>query len=396
MKRIILTITTTLILGCVAHAQTIKWMVAPKYVSITHFSNDIFKCTDQNGKVQLIDWNGKLLLPENEADAVTDYADGYAIVLQGEKILGFLAEAIPHNYHAVDGNYRITEYPFFSEGLLVVSDGNGKLGYMDTDGRIAIACKYEKARPFRKGRASVEPAKKEVFYINPQGKTNNPDSFHGGVLTKGSSFNENGEAVVANYKDYAIIGTNMKVVRRIDYTLDLPVRSCDFAYSEGVGECPKENMFVLDPNPNITTYSKEGAYGYRWDNDLDGIQIPAQFSEAKDFYNDRAIVAKGGKYGILELLGGKLEPKMTDGNMRVYPDGMDDAQFSLAVPASLESNKIKLEFDNGNGRYVDCNGLRYNFKLPEQITDREDKHCTLRAKATYCEEGNDLVLWEGE
>lgn len=391
-----LTILAALLLASVySNAQTIRWIVKPNYTSIEYFSNDIFKCIDQNGKVQLVDWNGKSLLPENVVDNVTEYADGYSIALQGNKILGFLTEAKPHAFITVNGEYCISEYPFFSEGFLVVVDSKGKMGYMNTDGQIAIECKYEKARPFRMGRASVEPAKKQVFYINPQGKTNNPDSFHGGKLTKGSSFNENGEAVVANYQDYAVIGTNMKVKRKIEYTADLPVRLCDFAYSANVGDCFQDNLLIIDYDKNIEVDSKEGRFGYRWDVGLKNVEIPAQFSEADYFYNDRAIAAKGSKFGILELLGGHFESNWPVNNLRVYSDGFDMMQFTLKAPASLESNKIKLEFDKGDGRFVDCDGLRYDFKVAEQVTGRKEKKCILHAKATYIESDDELLLWEG-
>lgn len=395
-KRISIIVAFMLFMG-IGYAQTIKWLIEPKYASITHYSDDIFKCIEQNGNLKLVDWNGNLLLPDNiVADAITEYADGYAIVLQGDKILGFLAKS-NHNFQPVSGDYHTTEYPFFSEGFLVVADGKGKLGYMDAQGKIAIDCKFEKARPFRKGRASVEPAKKQVYYINSQGKTNNPDSFHGGKLTKGSSFNENGEAVVANYQDYAIIGTNMKVIRKINYTSDLPVRQCDFAYSEGSEDCPESvAMVVMNSDPNVTPYKEGGAYGYKWESEMNDTNIPAQFSEAQPFYANRAIVAKGGKYGVLQLLYGMFEPNWPSKNIRVYPDGMDEVQFALVAPFSLDNSKVKLEFDKGDGSYVDCNSLNYSFKVAEQVISREDGKCKLQAKATYSEDGNDLLLWKGK
>lgn len=376
-------------------AQTVKWMVKPSYTSIVYFSTDIFKCYDQDGKLQLIDWNGTHLLPESVADSVTEYADGYSIALQGKRILGFLDEAKPHAFISVKGEYYISEYPFFSEDLLVVVDGKGKMGYMDAQGQIAIECKYEKARPFRMGRAAAEPEKGQVFYIDSRGRTNNPDGFHGGKLTKGSSFNENGEAVVANHRDYAIIGTNMKVKRKIEYTSNLPVRQCDFAYNKDVGDCPHNDLPIIDYDKNVEIYTKGGTYGYRWNNDMGKTEIPAQFSNAQQFFNGRSIAAKGGKYGILELLNGQFNPSWPAENLRVYQDGFDRMQFTLAAPACLESNKVKMEFDKGDSNYADCDGLRHNFKVADQVIDRKDKSCTLCAKATYIESGDELLLWEG-
>lgn len=380
----------------ISNAQTAKWIVKPQYASIGHFSADVFKCTSQSGKVQLIDRNGKPLLPENAVDAVTAYSDGYAIALQGNKIIGFLSEAKPHAYQMVNGDYFITDYPFFSEGFLAVANAQGKMGYMNPQGQIAIECKYEKAHPFRMGRASVvEPTKKQVLYINQQGKTNNPDSFHGGKLTKGSSFNENGEAVVANYRDYAVINTSMKVLRKIEYTSEFPVRQCDYAYSKGVEDCRENDLLVVDYDPNIKVFSNAGAFGYRWELAMEETVIPAQFNEAGCFADQRAIASKGGKYGVLEQVSGQFQPNWPSNNIRVYTDGVVEMQFALAAPASLESNKIGLLFDNGDGHFSECNGLRYNFKVSEQLTRQKSMNCTLRAKAVYTDEGNELLLWEG-
>ena len=389
-----ITILAALLLTIVfANAQTIKWMVEPEYVSITYYYDGIYKCTDENGKLQLIQ-AGHPMLPSNTVDAVTEFVNDYALALKGNKIIGFIEEEEPNLYHEVNGDYYVTEYPFFSEGLLVVADSKGKKGYMDTQGKIVIDCKYETARPFCQGRASVEPALKQVLYINPQGKTNNPDSFHGGKLTKGSSFNENGEAVVANYQDYAVIGTNMQVKKKISYTSNLPVRDCDYAYSEGAKECPRAKELVLDFDDGVSSFSEDGIYGYRWDN---GVEIPAQFSEAQEFYANKAIVAIGGKYGIIESLNGSFNPNWPNDRIRVYEylNETDPLQFTLSVPDKLWAKGIKLAFDKGDGRYVDCEGHGCDFSVPGQVIGRNEKQCTLKAKATYIDDGPELLLWEG-
>lgn len=388
MKAKITIFVTAMLLSLVAQAQTVKWCIHPEYEEITCFSEDLFKCVDRSGKVQLIDRNGKALLHNVEADAVMNFEEGYAIVLKGNKIVGFIAEAQGHGFQPVASDYSITQYDFFSEGLLVVADSKGKMGYMDTQGNLAIPCKYEQARPFKQGYASVEVGKKSVYYINPQGKTRNPEGFHGGNLTKGSSFNGSGEAVVANYQDYAVIGTNMQVRRKIAYTPDFPVRSCDYAYSEGDEDgCVELGDFDEEEDNRIERYSENGAFGYRWKNGNEGDKLPAQFSEALPFYDGRAIVSKNGKYGVLSLVEGKFSASWPD-ELRVYPDGKcSNLQFALEVPSLLESDQIDLEFDEGNGSYKKNNPLEYDF-LP-RFRDGA-KECTLRAKVMY----DELLLWE--
>ena len=379
-----------LLLSLSTHAQTVKWCIHPEYDSITNFGEDLFKCVDRSGKVQLVDWNGKELLHNVDADAVTDFdKEGYSIVLKGNKIVGFLAEAKGHNFQPVSGNYTITQYDFFSEGLLVVADGNGKMGYLDVQGQLAIPCKYFEARPFKQGWASVEKKKKEAWYINPQGKEMRPDSFHGGKLTKGSSFNENDEAVVANYQDYAIIGTKMQVKRKIKYTPELPVRLCDYAYSEEAGgDCRETSAFKLEKDNRVESYLMNGAYGYQWKDSGEKEGLPAQFSEAQPFYNGRAIVVKNGKWGVLELLDGQFVANWPK-ELRVYPDGKSNLlRFSLEVPSSLDSDQVNLEFDEGDGNYEKTMQLNHEFR-PKY--SRSSNYCTLKGRVSY----DGLLLWEG-
>lgn len=383
-----ITLICALLLSLTAQAQTVKWCINPVYDNISYFGEDLFKCVDRLGKVQLIDWNGKELLQNVDADAVTGFEEGYAIVLKGNKIKGFLAEEGGHEFRAVTGDYSITQYAFFSEGLLTVADGKGKIGYMDTQGKIVIPCKYEDARPFKQGWASVEMEKKKVYYINPQGKTRNPESFHGGKLTKGSSFNENGEAVVANYQDYAVIGTNMQVKRKIDYTSELPVRSCDYAYSKDAVECLKEPNNVKVADKSVEAYSQNGVYGYQWKNGGDESKLPAQFGEAQPFYEGRAIVSKNGKYGVLQLLEGEFVANWPS-ELRVYPDGKSNQlRFSLEVPSSLDSDQVNLEFDEGDGNYQKNTQLNHEFR---PAYSRGLDYCTLKGRVSY----DGLVLWEG-
>lgn len=389
MKRIFLLIANALLFSVVAQSQTVKWCINPEYDEIIYFSEDLFKCVEPSGRVHLINKNGNTLLHHVDADAVTDFKEGYAIVLKGNKILGFLEETQGHNFQSVTGEYSITQYPFFSEGLLAVADSKGKMGYMDTRGNIVIPCKYESVRPFKQGWASVEVGKKNVYYINLQGKTRNPEGFHGGKLTKGSSFNENGEAVVANYQDYAVIGTNMQVKRKIEYTSELPVRSCDYAYSKDAENgCREKSILELDENGEIEAYSKNGAYGYQWKNGEERDRLPAQFSEAQPFIGERAIVAKNRRYGVIELVEGKFSASWPK-ELRVYPDGKyGRIQFSMGVPSSFESDKVELEFDRGNGNYQKNIPFEYDFQ-PD--LHKGARKCALRGKVTY----DGLVLWEG-
>ena len=125
--------------------------------------------------------------------------------------------------------------------------------------------------------------------------------------------------------------------------------------------------------------------------------VPCQFGDANDFYSGRAVVAMGVKYGIIELLNGKLDANWSADRIRVYEyaNEVEPLQFTLVAPASLESDRIKLELDKGDGRYVDCNALSCDFTVTNQVINRKSPKCELKVKATYSDPGfPDLLLWE--
>ena len=399
MRKRIIIIVTFILFGVIGYAQTIKWMVKPQYASITHYSKDVFKCTDQNGKVQLIDWNGKFLDIPEDADVITDYADGYAIVLQGEKILGFLAEA-NHSFQPVNGDYYATKYSFFSEGYVVVAKGSaeGKQGYMDSKGNLVLECKYLEAMPVHKGWALVVEEGKDK--IKPRRYKRSDDWAGKGMsmLKSGesfvwaTSFNTNGYALTRiKGGKYVVIDASFNEIEKGNKD---EVNKFDYSYKPvGSQEVNPPTNDQPIKNNDYSIYDEGGRKGYKTSGDE---FAPAQFSAVEDFYAGRAIVSMGNGFGIIELLDGKFVPNWPEERVRVYEydNTVEPLQFTLTAPASLENSK--LEFDKGDGRYVDCNDLRCNFKVADQVIGRKSPNCTLQAKATFTENGfPDLLLWEG-
>ena len=412
-KRI--TILVTFILCCVySHAQTVRWMVAPEYASITHFSEDIFKCIDKNGNLQLLDWNGQSLLPKDiadRADKVTEYSDGYAVVMQGDKILGFLPEAKPHIFKSVIGDYYATKYSFFSEGYIAVAQGSdeGKQGYLDSNGNLVLKCQYVEAMPVRQGWAAVTENGKDPKTLPRRYKRSDDWSAKGmPALVTGesfvwvTSFNEDGYAL-AKVKGgkYIVFDTKFtskknNVNENKDENKRRFVNAYDYSYKpEGSDELvPPVNGSPIR-NEDYITYDQGGKMGFRTSKES---VVPTQFNEAQDFYANRAIVSMGGNYGIIELLGGEFVSHWSNEKVRVYElaNKVESILFELNTPASLESSKIKLELDKGDGRYVDCNGLTCNFTVADQVVNRKNRKSELKVRATYCENGYpNLVLWEG-
>lgn len=395
MKKAIIIV--IILLSCnVVKSETVRWIVQPRYDYITYFSTDIIKCVNNN-HIVLLDWSGVPIMDQGLLiDSVTNFTGGYALALKkvsdGFKIVGFISEQKDHLFQRINDDYFTNQYSFFSEGLLVVSNAKGKLGYLDTNGQCVIDCKYDKARPFRKGLASVQinVSKNETrgYYINHLGQTKNPLGFHDGIIDKGSSFNDNGEAVVKRDRDYAIIDRNMKVVRTRTYDRIFPIRTYDYAYCEDYANPAPVNNQKPIVNERFVVFRNESAFGYR---DLDNVVlVPAQFDEAELICNGRAIVSKDGKYGVLELIEGEFSLICSSGCgvLKVYP-GMDyvDLDYEVRIPEMVDQNKLHFMIDKGDGK-MDETGFKMGFK---PVFKEGAKNCNLRAQL-YSDDG--LLLWE--
>lgn len=374
-----------LLLCNVVKSETVKWVVQPRYDYITYFSTDIFKCV-KDKHIQLLDWTGVPLVDQDLLiDSVTDFTDGYALLLKNEshgyKIIGFITEQKDHLFQNVNDEYFVTQYPFFSEGYLVVSDAKGKMGYLDETGQCVIECKYDNARPFRKGLASVQfnvnKNESRVYYINPLGQTKNPLEFYDGKIDKGSNFNDEGEAVVKHDRECAIIDRNMKVVRKRPYDRVFPIRTYDYAYSED----------YANPTPNVNqkpTYDErfvvfENESGFGYQSVGNEVVVPAQFDKALPICNSRAIVAMGDKYGVLELVEGKisLDYSLNTDELIVYPEmNYRSIGYEVQIPDSFDKNRLHLWLDKGDGNFDEA-AFTMEFK---PLFNEGAKFCTLRTQ----------------
>lgn len=390
MRKIVLIIAVIVCFRVSVRSESVKWLISPEYEKITYYSSDIFKC-EKEGHLVLIDWNGNPLIDQNVLiDSITEYTEGFALALRqennGYRIVGLLAEEQDHQFQFVDGDYYMTTFSFFSEGCLVVSNKKGKMGYLDNTGKCVINCDFTNARPFKKGFASVNRKKNEVLYINRQGKTKNPIGFHGGIIDKGSSFNDSGEAIVRHDKECAIINNEMQVLSKRPYEGVFPIRTYDYAYSEDyVNPTPNINSKPI-PDNRYGTFERMAKKGYC--NESGKIVVPAQFNEAGSICNGRAIAAVGNHYGILELIDGDFASVclVDDGKLVVYP-GMKcrNLEYDLLIPTALDKSTLKLMLDKGDGQFAET-----VFPVSFQPVI-ENQSCVIKAMLLS---SDGLLLWE--
>lgn len=395
MKRTITLVVVSLLLAMAARAETVRWAIKPEYKKIVRYSNDLFKCQTDNGKYQLVDLTGKKV-NHPLADSITDYVGGYALVLNQDggklQIVGFFSEQGGHNYQAVNGVYYMARYSFFSEDYIAVADREGKQGFLDVRGQLAIDCKYLEVRPFRFGYSSVVVAKRrdglyDVNYINKSGSTNGPASFSS-QLTYGTTFNDAGVAVVGDHRKYALINSQFKVLKNLNEKPDLAdIRASDFSIVTSGNELlTTDDRVVPQSKLTVDIIKVDGLYGYVKSEE---VVAPPQFSAAQDFDGEYAIAAIKGRFGVLQMLPGKFRCSWpSEEPLRVYHGlNCDDQHFSISMPEALRSPR--LSFDNGDGM-VEMKTNDFDFT---PVVQQHDAVCRLRAKVVS---DDGLLLWEGE
>lgn len=349
----------------IGFAQTINWLVQPKYDSITYLSESLYKCK-LGKKIQLVNAKGReLLVPA--ADSVTNYCENYAIVLDKEgnkhKIRGVIDES--GLLTKVKGDYYTNNYSFFSGGFVSVVGQSGKAGYLDNNGNLAVPCQYRVARPFIQGWASVEPAKRkqQTLYIDSKGNSLKIKGFHDGKVVMGSSFNASGEALVTYYdNDNAVINTKGEVVRNyVRKENVVPIRSYDFSFDESeknnIPISSIEIAFDAEPTPFLSGQ----LLGYKT---ADRIVALPQFSKAERFAGGSAIVCLNGKYGIVKLLDGSFSGEFIGEDLIVSKGKQaPNYTYNLVVPESMGSESLQVKFDIGDGIFhtVSMTNGKYEF-----------------------------------
>lgn len=372
-------------------AQTVKWLTKPDYDTISYYDKDIFKCS-KNGKIQLIDISGKLLLP-SEADSVTDYTEGFALVLDRKgtdvRIKGYLAEE-SHDFIEVSGNFFATFYSHFSEGLLAVADEKGNQGYLNTKGVISIPCTFKKTRPFVQGWACVESKKDGTVFIDKEGSYMIVQ-FHYGHLSIGTNFNEKGEALVGYTKngqnDFAVINTNGRTIKSYTNRKGKPYRDYDFAFNEGVPDIIPTRNDAPAFDSIVSVFLSDDLYGYN-KNDHN-IIVPAQFSHASLFADDCAIVALNDNYGIITLVEGSFSSNIENSDILIRSNKTTEFHYTLHIPESLNPKLIQVSFDNGDGNLKPIQLEQNTYTFTPNV-DKNAKKCTIMVEIGM--EG--LLLWE--
>lgn len=163
-------------------AQVMEWVIKPTYKDIVSMGGDLYKVKGSNGKWGVYNVAKGEQTIVVEYDSITPLIENRALILDktGLKLYGILSESgsevTPLKPASQEPDYVVMpDYPYYSEGLLVVgqipsgSGGNCLFGYVDKQGKGVIAFDNYYASPFNNGLAMIWTKKKTYRLINKQG-----------------------------------------------------------------------------------------------------------------------------------------------------------------------------------------------------------------------------------
>lgn len=163
-------------------AQVMEWVIKPTYKDIVPMGGDLYKVKGSNGKWGVYNAAKGEQTIVAEYDSITPLVDNRALILDktGFKLYGILSESglevAPLKPASQEPDFVVMpDYPYYSEGLLVVGQipsglgGECLFGYVDKQGKGVIAFENYYACPFNNGLAMVWTKKKTYRLINKQG-----------------------------------------------------------------------------------------------------------------------------------------------------------------------------------------------------------------------------------
>ena len=374
-------------------AQTAVWQLRPTdYNDITIINNNLYKVV-KNGKIGLIHSDGTIVA-SIENDNISDFYEGVAIVTvtdgHGERISGCLTEDGKYN-HFSKKYYTLNGQKFFSDGVISVSNEQGKLGYIDIFGTEVCGFdgKYDRIKPFSEGYAAVFKNKK----YNLIDKEGNPVRF---------MFKSVGEVFGGTnvYNSLAYIWDGEGRFYTYDTTKDAPckstkapqnTKSLDYLYRFScISGVNKEVPFVKNKYSGvkgILPSERGGLYGYN----IDGYEIlPFQFHSASQFEDGNAIVSQNGRLGIIRYVdSGRFSASEISKTILFYEGKTSTCQFTIEIPEAWKNADLQILLKDQQGLPIETTHSNNSYSFTQKLPSS----CKKEYKFTVIGEG--LRLFEG-
>lgn len=293
-------------------AQTVQWKVKPEWDEIRQMAPDIY-AFKKDGIFSLYRNDEILFKASEEADIITDFVDGYSLLLREINNGGATEYRLVSVISEVDGylsqtpnqrDYGIDQYPFFSEGLMPVYrvvNGAKLYGYIDTKANLKIDTKFQNIRPFVDGQASVIEKKDKWTTINTDGS----------------------RKVKLSFTKKNVDAEDMRFADRKDLKTWLP---------------DLQMGYQRLPNNNIALVKENDLYGYKM---LDSAAwvAPPQFVSASQMADGKAIAATQYGTGILQLVEGGITCEQIVG---AVSGEYQPVTFIVGLPAAFDEKTVTL------------------------------------------------------
>ncbi len=375
--------------SAMADAKIASWAVIPGYVDeLNRYYGDFFVFS-RNGKWGLVRSPGSHLILQADFDFFIPFTNGYALacINQGDRYVVSCIVGEDGSVTKLTSVYYLPAHcRYVSEGKLAVRNAAGKYGYISTTGDLVIKCQFDDALPFKEGFAPVKQGN-YIKYITANYDQNPSRSvlavdFHYGEMTQASCFKD-GSAAVRYNNDFALIDTNGRKIRKLSETEFQQIRK-----GNNASGATSYNGYSV--GNSIYAFSENGKQGLKLG---DEVVVLPQFDEiTMRFIDNLFIVAKDGKYGVLQLSDGDVSistsVKGRSDNTIEFDSKGNVTPVALKVSSTSAVNDLKLYVDTGTGQFSDMSEQLYSSANGEvaitPVINNEAQYCTIRARV----EGN--------
>ena len=273
----------------------------------------------ENGLSGYIDTMGNIVIPYKWRVA-TDFSEGLAVVGKDYDSFFFIDKLGNIIVTCGDDFNPYKNCGGFHESLAVVENKlNGKYGFIDKSGRIAIPCKWNYAGCFKDGLACVEDNQEKFGFINKEGKLVIPCQFVEEII-----FSEGLAIICSEEGYYYVIDKNGQKVCDVEY------EAYDTCFQEGLASCFEAGF--IDMNGDLVIEDK---FSPQWMGFSEGlapteegyinhsgkIVITGDWEECSEFKDGLAQVCKDGKWGYIDHSGHIVIPCIWD-NACAFSEGL--------------------------------------------------------------------------
>lgn len=327
--------TLSLLLPVCASAQIGHWKVAPGYDNITKISPELYR-VEKNGLYGLLGKDGKIIVP-CQYEIKQDVVENRCLLLSSDHRLKAIYDGngnLIKQFEDKEIWYVDSDYQYYSEGFIAVSDNTGRWTYIDRTGTLSSKKpEFRSASPYFYGYAVVRYKDGSYMHINKRGVVSKLDSqFKDNFLVFASSFTPEDKSVdesTSNPVVSLIVDSKNNVFLRDRSGMKVEslgeVKNWDKAARKmttdrfiilfesnkqirsitplGNGSEKVYNHSVLDfYKPNVSTLACEKtASGYRIVSEGKEI-LPAQFTDPVTIVSGSDfIAARDGKYGVITI-----------------------------------------------------------------------------------------------